>query len=737
MSEPFDAALALARADDPSVAVAAAAWIDMETRGELLVAVWQTGTPAARRAVAEALRTPFQRGTWQAFKRVWKLSEAARDAEGWVPLAAHLDRWRGATGAVSWRTLGYLRRRAYRHLKGLAHREPAAFRAYVERLLPLYGPEEEGLGLLGRLFRVARLQAFDPAELARFVPRLENPFLPAQADPAPPLELLDLDEAALQAGPAPAAPAPPASGARDQPAPPPWPGPIFPEVWLEDPAWAVDLLLATRCQLAARALARLLEERLGERALELPLGPLYRLLEHPAPQAWRWALAQLAARARRELLRFEELAALAARLCAPEVPTDWSVLGDLLWVLDDERAAEARQELLPALRDLLSRDPDAPGAGALADFLRRHAPPGRAGPLWSWGRALPLLGAARREVRELGGAAAARLADEEPLSAPQLRQLLASPWVEDDPQAVQRLLISPAAVPEGYRPPDRWPLAGLVPGLDAWPPAGFAAARRALLSLEEQGGLEAAVGLALARARTARTRTLGRELLAAALARGALSMLELAGLLAASGDEDVAVWAREQLAAAAAAGRLGNPAVYRLLEAVPLDVRGFARGLVVEHLRRFEAGELLAFCAESPDAATAELGLSLCEQELPALEEPASGAGRAHDLRAFLPMFRVLLYRVGRDRREKERLLATLERWALRERGNAALAVDVVAAFRRSQARLEFSRAVGLLAKIGRRWPDLPLPFTLRESFGAPRTVGTGTGTGTGTGERG
>lgn len=721
MSTPFARALELAQADDPGVEAAVVAWTEPETRGELLVAVWQTGTAAARRAVAQALRTPFQRGTWQAFKRIWKLSEAARDAESWVPLAALLDRWRGATPGVSPRTTGYLLRRAYRHLKGLGHREPAAFREHVARLLPLYGPEDQGAGLLGRLLRVARPRGVaDRSEAAgaaadaalRFVPQLENPFLPDGAEAAPPLELLELDDAALQAplppvpSAAPAAPEPPVPEAAARA----WPGPIFPEVWLADPAWAVELLLATRCALAARALARLLEERLGERALGLPLGDLYRLLEHPAPAAWRWALAQLAGRARRELLRFEELAALATRLCAPGTPTDWLVLGDLLWVLDDARAAEARDGLLPALRDLLARDPDGAGAGALADFLRRHAPSARGG-LWSWARALPLLGAARREVRALGGAAAVGLADLEPLSAPQLSALLGSTWAAEEPEAVQRLLTAPGAVPGGYRPPSRWALAALVPALDAWPPAGFAAARRALLTHEESGGLDPSVGLALARAGQARTRALGRELLAAARARGALPMLELAGLLAEAAPEDVAVWAREQLSAAAAAGKLGNAALYRLLEAVPRDVRGFARGLVVEHLRRFEAGELLAFCAESPDATTAELGISLCEQELPDLTLRL-------DLRALLPMFRVLLYRVGRDRREKERLLVTLERWALRERANAALAVDVVAAFRRSRARLEFSRAVTLLAKAGRRWPDLPLPFAQREVFG-------------------
>lgn len=714
MTTPFEAALDLARREDPGLAAALAAWLDPETRGELLVEVWKTGTPGARRAVAEALARPFRRGTWQAWKRLWKLTEAGREAETWVPLTATLDRARGSTWPVSGRTLEYLRRRAYRHLKGLAHREPLAFRAHVERLFPLYQPDDPA-PMARRLLRLHLAGAGgEDAAAARFAPRLENPFAPAEEQTEPPLGLLELDEAALLA-PAPTGPAAPAAGAGPA-TPRPWPGPVFPEVWLADPGWLVGLLERTRQPALAGALARLLAERLGERALGVELSALYRLLEHPAQAAWRWALGQLAGRARRELLRFEELAGLAARLAEPEAAPDPGVLADLLWILDDERADEARRPLLPALRDLLARATDGPGATGLADFLRRTAPPGPAAPLWSWARVIPLLRAGLREVRDLGGALAARLAGEERLLAAELSAVLESPWAEDDPDGVQRLLVSPGAVPGGYRPPGQWRLEALALGLDAWKPAAFEAARRALLTFEEQGGLEPAVGLRLARGRLGRTRALGLELLAGALRRGALPAEELAGLLCGESPagEDVAAWAREALEAEAAAGRLPNQALYRLLDAVPRDVRGFARELVTRHLRRFQAGELVAFCAESPDATTAELGISLAEAALPAGE-------RLLDLRALLPMFRVLLYRVGRDRQEKARLLLTLERWALAEREQAALAVEVVAAFRRSQARLEFSGAVGLLAKLARRWPDLELPFAARESFGAGR----------------
>lgn len=706
----FQAALQLARDDDPDFDLALAAWLDLESRGELLVAAWQTGTPAARRAVAAALLHPFQRGTWQGFKRIWKLAEAAQDAATWVPLAATVDRWRGTTWPVSPRTLWYLQRRAYRHLKGLAHRHPGPFREHLTLLLPLYGADEQS-PVLRRLLRLHKLDPAGAAAWAGFAPRLENPFQPGGADPRPPIELLELDDAKLLA-PAPEPAAAPAGAAPEPPAKekPFWPGPVFPEVWLEDPAWLVELLGRTRIAELAGPLARLVGERLGERALALPLALVYRLLEHPVPGVWRWALGQLAARARRELLRFEELAGLAERLVAPGQTVEWEVLGDLLWILDDERAAEARQPILPALRDLLSREAGAPGASGLADFLRRHAPPGKASALWSWATVLPLLGAARRPVRDLGGAVALRLADEELANQYELEGLLRSTWVEDAPDDVHRLLTTAAAAGQGYRPPGRWALAHLVPALERIPPAGFAALRRALLHFEEQGGLDASVGLRLCRSAEARVRTLGLELLGGALRRGALSPLELAGLLCETPGEEVAVWARERLEQEAAGGRLPNQALYRLLEAIPRDVRGFARELVARHLDRFAAAELIAFCAESPDATTAELGISLAETRL---------QGTGWDLRALLPMFRVLLYRVARDRKEKEKLLATLERWALADAAQARLAVGVVAAFRRSAARLEFTKAVALLAKVGRRYPEVELPFAVRETFGA------------------
>src|SRR5207245_143189 len=81
------------------------------------------------------------------------------------------------------------------------------------------------------------------------------------------------------------------------------------------------------------------------------------------------------------------------------------------------------------------------------------------------------------------------------------------------------------------------------------------------------------------------------------------------------------------------------------------DVQALGRKLVREHLRGFEVPELIVFCAESPDAATADLGIELYEQE--------RGA-QGWELRALVPMFRILLYKVATARREKERLYATL-----------------------------------------------------------------------------
>lgn len=699
----FERVLRLARADDPAAVEALARFSEPELAGELMVACWRAGTAAGRAAVLPLLERPFRRGAWQGFKRVYKLAEAAGDAEAFGLAAFVLDRRRGATWPVSERTHGYMRRRTYRHLKRVARERPEALLDHLEALLPRYGPRDPS----ELLRRVLRLGAAPPPADAgdRFAARLENPFA-ADADDADPdaaTEALLALSAEELVRPAPA-PTRVDDGAPGRP--PRWRGPIFAELWVRDPERLCRLLERTRHEEAARELVRLLRERVGEGLHAVDLERVYALLAHPVGAAWRFALSVLAARARRELLRFDELVDLLDR--AREGP-DWDVAADLLFVLDDERAEATWPALGPPLRELLVAHPDAPGVGPVVAFLRRRCPDRLGPPLFDWAQAVALVAAARPDVRELGRDVARALGGAAPLEPDVRRRLLATSLPDEDPELVHALLTDPGAVPGGHRPPEGWPTADLRATLAGLPGPGFAAVRRALLHFEEAaGGLDPAVARELVGDDAARTRRLGLELLDAALRRGAASLLDVADLLAA-GREDVVVWAREALERAAAAGGLPNEALYRMLDAAGRDVRGFGRKLVREHLERFEAAELIVFCAESPDAATADLGIGLYESR---------AAELGLDLRDLVPMFRVLLFKVAQARREKDRLLQTLERWALAAEDQARLVVDVVGAFRRSAARLDHDRAVRLLVRIAVRYPDLELPFDVSPVFG-------------------
>ena len=151
MSPLFPAILALAAQDDPACAPALAGFSDAELIGELMVGTYRTGTRAARAALAPLLKEPFQRGRWQGFKRIFKLAEAAHDPETWALQALVLDR-RSYGWPVSQRTITYLQRRSYRHLKAVAGRRDALLYDYLERLLPAL-EERETSGLLTRLLR--------------------------------------------------------------------------------------------------------------------------------------------------------------------------------------------------------------------------------------------------------------------------------------------------------------------------------------------------------------------------------------------------------------------------------------------------------------------------------------------------------------------------------------------------------------------------------------------------------
>ncbi|MCA8920635.1 MAG: hypothetical protein KDD82_02430 [Planctomycetes bacterium] len=693
--------LRLGAADDLACVDALAAFDDPELVGEVMVELYRCGTSAARAALAAAFdAAPFGRGYWQGFKRIFKLAEASQDAETLLPLIVLLDAGgRYAPGGASFRTRQYMQRRCYRLLKRLAHTQPATFRAWVADLVPRY-PEGSRSVLLPRLLRVERGTPLG-VRPGRFAVRLENPF--REGGPAEfPDDLLELDSIALTR------PLPEPDPPRELPAPPPaWRGPIFPEVWTADPRWLVGLLLSAQHGDTARALATLLA-RISERLHEVPLDAFYALLEHPQPDAWRLGLAQLAARARHATLRYDAFVGLFSRAAALEAQgdPDWDVLADLLWALDAPAAESAREQVAEALRGVVCRHPNALGVGPLVDVFARHLPHRLGPPLFDWPQALALLGAERPDVRELGRTVALALGASEAPSLEQRAALLTSPLARDDADAVVDLLSAGAMA--GAAPPEGWPLEALGALADELPAAGFACLERALWRFEDAAGLSPEVGAALAGRAERRTRGLGLALLDGAAGRGALDPERLAEL-AGNGREDVVVWARERIEALAAEGTLPNPVLYRLLDAATRDVRGFGRELVREHLERFEIAELIVFCAESPDAPTAALGIELYRERA---EE------HGFDLVYLLPLFRILLYRVASARREKERIYASLTEWALESAQHGEFAASVVAAFGRSRVELDFARALQLLVKIKRRFPEAEVGVEVSEVFG-------------------
>jgi hypothetical protein len=720
----FERVLRAGREDDPACAELLARFTDPELVGELIVELYRARTPAARAAVLQELARPFRRGYWQGFKRVFKLVEQhviAPSSEGvevdlelWVAQARTLDAGSGtSTWPVSPRTVAYLHRRCYRALKLMAVHAPDRFQRAIRLLIAGQEGGGRGSALLVRVLREVPGETQDPM---RFVARLENPFVEedANSEAAAGMDMLELSPDELtRATDAQPGPAPSSQGQQA----PPWKGPIFWELWVRDPAWLLDLLGETRDLPAVRVIARLLREKVGERLMSVPLDRFYQLLEHPEGDVWRLALGQLAARARQELLRFGDLVPLLRR--AREAGPDWAVIADLLYVFDDERAEAEREGLTEDLRDLLVSHPDATGVGPVVTFLRGHLDHRLGAPLFDWASALPLIEARRPDVRELGRDVAGHLADATTLDAKQIDRLLASSLPDDAPDLVHRILTGTASQPQGYRPRQEWPLDRCARSLDRLPQPGFDAARRAILTLDGKDhdgtrGLQPEVGQSLIKRGVRRTRVLGLELFGAALRRGRVNLLGVVDLLAAE-HEDVVVWAHERVEEAAAKGGLSNEALYRMLDAAARDVQGFARRLVRQHLRNFEVAELIVFCAESPDATTAELGISLYEQELK--DSAAFRAG--HDLARLLPMFRILLYKVATARREKERLYGTLRRWALEAASNARLVVDVVAAFRRTQSKLDFEKVVRLLVEIDATHPDVKVPFTSVAAFGS------------------
>jgi HEAT repeat protein len=700
----------LAKADDPTCLSATSLLLRApgggQLSGELLVDLYRLETPAARAALFANLAA-LDDCVWPGFKRVFKLCERNLDPELFALQAFVLDQgssWR----KPSFRTLNYLRRRSYRNLKAMGRDTPELFLKTVGLLLGhLSGIGRRGSELLTRILR--EVPAAAAGANATFVAKLDNPFA-ADPETGSVPDLIDLsDEALLEPAPVPEpAPATTTSPTRSQA----WKGPLHSELWTRDAVALVELLgSAPHSERVLQVILGLLRERVGDRILKVELEVFYGLLEHSSLLVSRFALGQIAARARQELVRFGLLVPLFARMIkgAP----DWSALADLLWVLDDERADADRAGLESPLLELITAHPDDPGIGKVVTFFRRHFREALAPPLVDWPQALRLASAGRPDVRELGRDAVRTLNNTVLLNPEELPLLLSAvALIENAPDLVHEVLTHSPACPGGYRPPERWSTQACAQTVRDVGPVAFVALRRALLAFEEAGGLDPTLALALlgdAPQTTRRGRTLGMELFSSALSRGAIPVVDVTRFLLGNYAEDVVVWASEHLEHAATAGKLPNEGLYRLLDTTGQAVNAFARGLVTDHLRRFDAAELIVFCAESPDATTSGLGIQLYEREL---------KDRGYDLAKLLPMFRILLYKVATARAEKERLLGTLRRWAFESAENARLVADVIAAFRRTEAKIDFTRAMTLLVLLGERYPEVKLPFKTQTTFG-------------------
>jgi hypothetical protein len=205
----------------------------------------------------------------------------------------------------------------------------------------------------------------------------------------------------------------------------------------------------------------------------------------------------------------------------------------------------------------------------------------------------------------------------------------------------------------------------------------------------------------------------GLELLGGALRRGAVHLVEVPRLLR-SRHEDVVVWARERLEAAAAAGQLPNEAIYRVLDDPAADVQAFGRTLARDPrgaLRRGRARVLLRRVARRGHGRPRDRAVGG--------EAARATAEQGYDLRRLVPMVRVLLYRPAQARREKENLYRALGRWSTEQVDHARLVVDVLGELRRSASKIDATRVIALLARVKDRFPEVALPFATTPRFGA------------------
>ncbi len=105
---------------------------------EVIIALWEDNGPYARSCLLEIInQVPLRYGPWRALKRIFKEAEAREDIEVFGSLAARIDLEQG-TGEITRRTIGYLRRRAWRYLRRTAQTRPACYADAAAEVLVHY-----------------------------------------------------------------------------------------------------------------------------------------------------------------------------------------------------------------------------------------------------------------------------------------------------------------------------------------------------------------------------------------------------------------------------------------------------------------------------------------------------------------------------------------------------------------------------------------------------------------------
>jgi hypothetical protein len=112
---------------------------------ELLLRLWQDGSAYARQQLLRIIaQVPLRHGPWRGLKRIFKEAEARSDWEIYGALAARLDTEHARPSQlrdVDTNTLGYLVRRAWRTLRQLGQRLPAAYPDAAAEILRHYPPQ--------------------------------------------------------------------------------------------------------------------------------------------------------------------------------------------------------------------------------------------------------------------------------------------------------------------------------------------------------------------------------------------------------------------------------------------------------------------------------------------------------------------------------------------------------------------------------------------------------------------